>query len=56
MWDYRSIAAVAVLYVTINIYNYSGLVVIVTNNLTDLILSRVGRRNLGIYFGNKLSL
>ena len=48
-------AAIIVPYVTVNIYNYSGLVVTVTNNLTGLILPRVGRRNLGIYFGNKPS-
>jgi hypothetical protein len=53
--DYRFIAAVAVPYVTVNIYNYSGLVVAVINNLTGLILSRVGHRNLGICFGDNLS-
>jgi len=47
---------VAVPYVTVNIYNYSGPVVTVTNNLTGLIFSRVGRRDLGMYFGNKPSL
>ena len=55
MWNYRPIVAIAVLYITVNIYNYSGLVVIVTNNLIGLILSRVGRRDLGISFGNKPS-
>jgi len=40
----------------VNIYNYSGLVVTVTNNLMGLIFSRVGRRDLGIYFGNKPGL
>jgi hypothetical protein len=54
LWDYRSIVAIAVLYITVNIYNYSGLVVAVTNNLTGLIFSRVGYRDLGISFGNKL--
>jgi hypothetical protein len=53
--DYRSIAAIAVPYVTVNIYNYSGLVVTVINNLAGLILFRVGRRDLGIYFGDNLS-
>jgi hypothetical protein len=53
--DYRSIAAVAVLYIIVNIYNYSGLVVTVTNNPLSLIFSRVGRRDLGIYFGDNLS-
>ena len=48
-------AAVAVLYVTVDIRNYSGLVVTVTNNLIGLILPRVGRKNLGIYFGNRPS-
>ena len=45
---------VVVPYIVVNIYNYSRLVVLVTNNLTGLIFSRVGRRDLGIYFGNKL--
>ena len=45
-----------VLNIVVNIYNYSGLVVIVTNNLIGLIFSRVGRRDLGIYFGNKPGL
>jgi hypothetical protein len=40
----------------VNIHNYSGLVVIVTNNLIGLILSRVGRRDLGMRFGDKLGL
>jgi hypothetical protein len=52
---YRSIAAVAVPYVTVNIYNYSGLVVTVTNNLIGLIFYRIGRRDLGIYFSDNLS-
>ena len=43
---------IIVLYVMVNIYNYSGLVVVVTNNLTGLILSRVGYRDLGIRFGD----
>jgi hypothetical protein len=47
---------VAVPYITVNIYNYSGLVVTVTNNLAGFIFSRVGRRDLGIYFGNKPGL
>jgi hypothetical protein len=49
-------ATIAVLYITVNIYNYSGLVVAITNNLTGLILSRVGYRDLGICFGDNLSL
>jgi hypothetical protein len=47
-------AVIAVPYVIVNIYNHSGLVVLVTNNLIGLIFSRVGRRDLGICFGNKL--
>ena len=49
-------AVIVVPYITVNIYNYSGLVVIVANNLIGLIFSRVGRRDLGIYFGNKPGL
>jgi hypothetical protein len=45
---------VAVPHVTVNIHNYSGPVVTVTNNLVGLILSRVGRRDLGMRFGDKL--
>ena len=52
MWDYRPIAVIIVPYITVNIYNYSGPVVTVTNNLTGLILSRVGRRDLGIRFSD----
>ena len=55
MWDYRPIAVIAVPYIMVNIYYYSGLVVLVTNNLAGLVFSRVGRRDLGIYFGNKPS-
>jgi hypothetical protein len=39
----------------VNIYNYSGLVVTVTNNLVSLILSRVGYRDLGMCFSDNLS-
>ena len=49
-------AVVTVLYITVNIYNHFRPVVMVINNLTGLILSRVGYRDLGIYFSNKLSL
>jgi hypothetical protein len=49
-------AVVAVLYIIVNVYNYFRLVVMVTNNLIGLILSRVGCGDLGICFGNKLSL
>ena len=40
----------------VNIYNYSGPVVIVTNNLIGLIFFGVGRRDLGICFSNKPGL
>jgi len=53
--DYRSTAAIAVPYITVNIYNYSGLVVPVTKNLIGLILFRVGYRDLGICFGDNPS-
>ena len=45
---------VAVLYIAVNIYNYFRLVVLVTNNLTGLVFSGVGRRDLGMCFGNEL--
>ena len=50
------IVVVVVLYIVVNIYNYSRPVVLITNNLIGLIFSRVGYRDLGIYFGNKLGL
>jgi hypothetical protein len=53
--NYRPIVVVTVPYVAINIYNYSRPVVIVANDLTGLIFSRVGRRDLGMYFSNKPS-
>jgi len=49
-------AVVIVLYIAVNIHNYSRLVVLVTNNFAGLILFGVGRRDLGISFGNKLGL
>ena len=49
-------AVIAVPYIAVNIYNYSGPVVAVTNNPIGLIFSKVGRRDLGICFGNKPSL
>ena len=52
MWDYRPTAVIVVLYIRVNIYNYSRLVVTVTNNLAGLILSRVGYRDLGVYFSD----
>jgi len=55
LWNYRSTAVIIVPYIAVNIYNYSGLVVAVTNNFTGLSFSRVGRRDLDISFGNKLS-
>ena len=54
MRNYRPIVVVIVPYIAVNIYNYSRLVVLVTNNLIGLIFFRVGYRDLGIYFGNKL--
>jgi len=48
-------AVVVVLYIAVNIYNHSRLVVAVANNSVGLIFSRVGRRDLGMCFGNKLS-
>jgi len=48
-------AVIAVLYIAVNIYNYSGLVISVTNNFAGLILFRVGRRDLGMCFSNKPS-
>jgi hypothetical protein len=49
-------AVIAVLYITVNIYNYPKPVVMVTDNFIGLILSRVGCGDLSIYFSNKLSL
>jgi hypothetical protein len=49
-------AVITVLYITVNIHNHPRPVVMVTNNLAGLILSKVGCRDLGIYFSNKLSL
>ena len=48
-------AVVTVLYIIVNIHNHPRPVVTVTNNLAGLILSKVGCRDLGIYFSNKLS-
>jgi len=53
LWNCRSTAAVAVPYIMVDICNYSGLVVAVTNNLMGFIFFRVGRRDLGMSFGNK---
>jgi len=47
---------IAVLYIAVNIHNHSRLVVAVANNSIGLIFSRVGRRDLSVYFGNKPSL
>jgi len=47
-------AVVVVLYIAVNIYNYSRLVVAVANNLVGLIFSRVGYKDLGMCFSNKL--
>jgi len=48
-------AVVAVPNIAVNICNHSGPVISVTNNFTGLILSRVGRRDLGMCFSNKPS-
>ena len=48
-------AAVTVPHITVNIHNYPRSVVAVTNNFMGLILFKVGYRDLGIYFSNKLS-
>ena len=42
--------------VVVNIFNCSRPIVAVTNNLIGLIFSRVGYRDLGISFSNKLGL
>ena len=52
MWNRRPTAVVTVPHVIVNIRNYSGPVVTVTNNLAGLVLSRVGRRDLGMRFGD----
>jgi len=44
---------ITVLYIAINIYNYSGPVVIVANNFIGLIFPRVGCKDLSIRFCNK---
>ena len=48
-------AVVAVLYITVNVYNYFKLVVIVTYNFIGFILFKVNYGDLSIYFINKLS-
>ena len=48
-------AVITVLYITVNVYNHPRPVVTVTNNFAGLILSKVGYRDLSIYFGNKLN-
>jgi len=55
LWNYGPIVVIVVLYIAVNIYNYFGLVVAVANNPIGLIFFRVGRRDLGMCFGNKLS-
>ena len=49
-------AAVTVLYITVNVYNHLRPVIMVTNNLAGFIFFKVGYRDLGIYFSNKLNL
>ena len=55
MWNYKLIAVIAVLYITVNVRNHFRPVVTITDNFVGLILSKVGYRDLGIYFSNKLS-
>ena len=55
MWNYKSIAAIAVLYIVVNIYNYPKPIITATNNLIGFILFRIGYRDLNIYFSNKLN-
>ena len=52
---YRPIVVIIVLYIAVNVYNYSRLVVAVANNSIGLIFSRVGYKDLGICFSNKPS-
>jgi hypothetical protein len=54
LWNCRLIAVITVPYITVNIHNNFRPVVIVADNLTGLILSKVGCRDLGICFSNKL--
>ena len=49
-------AAVAVLYIAVNVYNHPRPIIMVTDNFAGLILFKIGCRDLSIYFGNKLSL
>ena len=49
-------AAVVVLYIVVNIYNYLRPIITVTNNFAGLIFSKIGYKDLNIYFSNKLSL
>jgi len=48
-------AVVTVLYIAVNIHNHSRLVVAVANNSIGFIFSRIGHKDLSIYFGNKPS-
>jgi hypothetical protein len=47
--------AVVVLYIIVNIYNHPRPIITVADNLIDLILFKIGHRDLSIYFSNKLS-
>ena len=49
-------AAVAVLYIAVNVRNYFRPIITVTDNFMDLILFKIGYRDLSIYFSNKLNL
>jgi hypothetical protein len=48
-------AVITVPYIMVNVHNHPRPVVMVTNNLAGLILSRVGHRDLSMCFSNKLS-
>jgi hypothetical protein len=56
LWNYRPTAAVAVLYIIVNVCNYPRPIIMVVDNLAGLILSRVGCRDLSMHFSNKLNL
>ena len=49
-------AVITVLYIVVNIFNCFKLVVTAVNYLVSLIFSKVGCKDLGIYFSTKPSL
>ena len=56
LWGYSSPIVLAVLYILINIYNHSQLVVVVVNNFIGLIFARLCYRDLAISFIDQFSL